>query len=456
MHSSVCREALRIALAAVLAPAAFAQTSYFKDIRPILQRSCQGCHQPNSKSGDLDLTSFSGFQKGGKRGPAYKAGAPAESLVVRYLTGDAKPQMPLGQPPLKAEEIDLFRGWIQAGGKDDTPAEALDTISADRPVSYAQPPVTTALAFSPDGTTLAVSGYREVLLIPSGGTTPRARLVGMSERIQSLAFSADGSILMAAGGTPAQFGEIQFWDVKTGKLLRSARLTGDTVFGGSLSADGSRAAVGGADNTVRIVDVATGKELFKIGNHENWVLATVFGKDGKRIVSVGKDRAAKLTDAGSGAFLENVNLLRGELSAVARHPSQDIVVVGGEERIPYVYMMDRPKNMKIADDTTLIRKLERQQGAIFSLAWSPDGKQIAVAGASPEVGLYDAETGKKLAACTGHPAGIYALAYAPDGKQIATGGFDGLVRVYDSATGQKVREFVPVPIEISSTGRSTQ
>jgi WD40 repeat protein len=397
------------------------------------------------RSADLDLTSFSGLRAGGKRGASFKPGTPAESVIVQSLTGEIKPQMPLGQPPLKAEEIELFRAWIREGAKDDTPA----TAAPAAPETYSQAPVTTALAFSPDGATLAVSGYREVLLIPSDGTRPRARLAGLSERIQSLAFSRDGAILMAAGGTPAQFGEVQFWDVKTAKLLRSVTLTNDTVFGGSLSPDGSIAAVGGADNTVRLIDVAGGKELHKIGNHENWVLATVFGKDGKRVVSVGRDRAAKLTDTASGAFLENVNLLRDELSAVARHPAQDIVVIGGEDRVPYVYLMDRSKNMKIADDTTLIRKLERQRGAIFALAWSPDGKQIAVAGASPEVTLYDAETGKRLAACTGHPAGIYALAYTPDSKRLATGGFDGQVRIHNAATGELVRAFVPVPLEIS-------
>src|SRR5262249_28406880 len=161
-------------------------------------------------------------------------------------------------------------------------------------------------------------------------------------------------------------------------LRRSLTLTGDTVFGASVSPDASKIAVGCTDNTVRIVDSSAGKELFKIGNHENWVLGTVFGADSKRIVSVGRDRAAKLTDALSGAFLENINLLRGELAAVARHPTKEIVVIGGEDRTPYIYLMDRAKNMKIADDTTLIRKLERQDGAIAALAWSPDGAHIAV------------------------------------------------------------------------------
>lgn len=237
-------------------------------------------------------------------------------------------------------------------------------------------------------------------------------------------------------------------------MTRSVTLTGDTVFGASLSPDASMAAVGCTDNTVRILDAKTGKELHKIGNHENWVLGTVFSKDGKRIVSVGRDRAAKLTDAGSGAFLENVNLLRGELTAVARHPEQDIVVIGGEDRVPYVYLMDRPKNMKIADDTTLLHQFERQQGAIFALSWSPDGKHIAVAGASPEVTIYDAESGKRESACSGHTAGIYTLAWSPDSRTLATGGFDGQVRLYEASTGHPIRQFVPVPLETSSSRRA--
>ena len=442
------------AAAAGLVPSAAAQVSYYREVWPVLQRNCQGCHQPNIRSSELDLTSYEKLRAGGKHGSPLKPSSPGESLLVRYLTGDMKPQMPQGMPPLKAEEIALLRTWIQQGAKDDTPVEAGKRVTPDASVRYAQPPVTTALAFSPDGSTLAVSAYREVLLIPADGTSPRTRLPGLSERIQSLAFSRDGSVLMAGGGTPAQFGEVQFWDMKTAKLARTVTLTGDTVFGASLSPDGGSCAVGGADNTVRILDVASGKELHKIGNHENWVLATVFGRDGKRVVSVGRDRAAKLTDTSSGAFLENINLLRGELTAVARHPSEELVVIGGEDRVPYLYLMDRPKNMKIADDTTLVRQLERQKGAIFALAWSPDGKQIAVAGASPEVILYDAESGKRLAACTGHPAGIYALAYTADGKRLATGGFDGHVRIYDSASGGLIRDFVPVPLEVTLAGRA--
>jgi WD40 repeat protein len=426
-----------------------ADASYFHDIRPILQRQCQGCHQPNLKSSNLDLTTYEGLSAGGKRGPAL-------ALIVKYLTGEMKPQMPLGQPALPAEQIELVRAWVASGGKDDTPAEARETSAANAPIVYTQPPVITAIAFSPDGKSLAVSGNREVLVHALDGGTPPKRLAGLSDRILSLAFSKDGSLLAAGGGTPARFGEIQLWDVAAGTLRRSVVLTGDTVFGVSLSPDGSRVAAGCTDNTVRIVETAGGKELFKMGAHENWVLGTVFSVDGKRVVSVGRDRAAKLTDAGTGGFQENVNLLRGELTAIARHPAKEIVVIGGEDRVPYIYMMDRPKVMKIADDTTLIRKLDRQNGAITALAWSPDGKRIAVAGAAPEVNIYDADTGASVAVCKGHTAGIYTVAFSPDSGVLAAGGFDGMVRLYDAGTGKLKREFIPVPLEKSGEARGSK
>ncbi len=293
---------------------------------------------------------------------------------------------------------------------------------------------------------LAVSGNREILLHHADGSGLIRRLPGKAERILSIAFSADGSLLVAGGGTPARSGEVQFWDPANGKLLRSAEVTSDTVFGASLSPDAKKVAVGCTDNTVRVFDAATAKELYKISSHENWVLGTVFGVDSKRLVSVSRDRAAKLVDANAGQFLENVNQMRGELSAVARHPKLDLIVIGGEDRIPLIYMMDRTRNMKVGEEATLVRKLEVQDGAIFALDWSPDGKRIAVAGASPKVNLYDAESGARVASCGGHSAGIYSVTFSPDGARVATGGFDGQVRIYHASDCSLEKAMVPVPI----------
>ena len=421
--------------------------SYFRHIWPIIQQRCQGCHQPALQKADLLMTTYEAFKKGGQIGPSFVPGEPENSLVMAYLTGEEEPQMPQKAEPLSEHEIGLFREWIRNGALDDTPEELRNRKLSTEPPVYDLPPVITALAYSPDGNLLATSGFREVLVHKSNGSGIQARLVGISARIQSLQFSSNGQFLMAAGGTPAQFGEIQVWHVRTRRLFRSTTACYDTVFGASYSPDSKKVVFGCSDNTVRVVETDEGEELLKMRHHENWVLSAVFGIDGKRVVSVGRDRAAKLIDAESGAFIENLNLLRGELTALARHPSRDAVMIAGEDRVPYYYLMDRPRKMLIADDSTLIREFERQAGEVFALAFSADGKKVAIAGVSAEVGVYDVETGKRLVTCRGHNGGIYALVFHPDGELLTTGGFDGLVRTYAVDSGRLTNEFIPVPIE---------
>lgn len=448
MHPAITLLALT-PLAGVLY--AQAPVSFEKQIRPILVRNCQGCHQPASRQSDLALTSFTDFKTGGRKGAGFIPGEPEKSVVISYLTGEAKPQMPFGGKPLPEDQIELMRRWIREGAKDDSAPETAETRVPDRPTVYHSAPVITALAISPDGRTLAVSGYREILLHKAEGGLI-ARLPGISERIHSLVFSPDGATLAAVGGSPARFGEVEIWDVATQKLKHSLVVTNDTLFGASFSPDGARLAFGASDKSVRVVDVAAGKEIRKIDNHEDWVFATAFGIDGKRLVSVSRDRAAKLLDPATGAFIENVNLLREGLTAVARHPRKDWVLVGGAEGVPYLYMMDRPRAMRIADDSTLIRKFEKQDGPILTVAISPDAKLIAVGGEIGDVRVYDLETGDPVAKCSGQQGGVYAVQFYPDGKRLAAAGFDGTVRIYDTS-GKMEQAFVPVPLEKAEAAR---
>ncbi len=92
------------------------QVSFYRQVRPILQRHCSGCHQPAKKGGQLLLTSFADFQKGGENGEAFTPGKPDESLILDYISGD-KPEMPLNAEPLDKKQVDLIARWIKEGAK---------------------------------------------------------------------------------------------------------------------------------------------------------------------------------------------------------------------------------------------------------------------------------------------------------------------------------------------------
>jgi WD40 repeat protein len=427
--------------------------SFYRHVRPILQRSCSGCHQPAKRGGGLLLTSYEGVKKGGEAGPAFVAGKPDDSTIVQYVSG-AKPEMPKNGEKLKPVQIDLIRQWIAEGAKDDTPEGVKDPVTSENPPKYASPPVIAALAYSPDSSLLAVSGSHEILLHHADGSKLVARLIGRAQRIESLCFSPDGKILGAVGGTPALFGEAQFWNVDSKKLSLEVPVTYDSLYGASFNNDGKLFAFGGADNRARILRVTDGKETMRFDAHSDYVLGTTFSLKQDYLISVSRDMSMKLIVVENGQFVDNITsitpgALKGGLVAVQRHPSREQVLTGGADGEPMLYQIFRTKVRVIGDDFNRIRGYEPLPGRIFSLQFNKDGSQFVV-GASTATGgtarIYSTDDGKLLHDLPKIAGPVYAVAFRPDGKQVAVAGFEGKVRLYDAAKGTLVKEFLPVEI----------
>lgn len=459
-----------------------AAVSYYRQIRPIMQRHCSGCHQPAKLGGKLLLTSFEGFRKGGESGESFTPGKPDESLILDYISGD-EPEMPLNQEPLKKEQVALIARWIQEGAKDDTPETAKDTITAENPPKYENAPVITALAYSPDGTQLAVSGFHETLIHKSDGSGLISRLVGRSQRIENVQFSSDGKMLAVTGGSPALFGEVQFWDVTNTKLVSSLTIGFDTLFGGSFNKDGSQFAFGAGDNRARVITVKDGKQIMRFDAHSDFVLDTAFSLADDHLISVSRDMSMKLMIIKSAQFVDNITsitpgALKGGLMAVQRHPLKEQVLAGGADGVPKLFKIFRTRKRIIGDDFNLIRSYEKLPGRIFDLALSGDGTQFVVGSSTAtggaariyKTGVFDEKTinnsgglgqvRQEVAKRSAEKAlvhelqgtgPVFAVAFRPDGKQVAVGGFDGQVRLFNTADGKLVKQFVPVSVMSEQT-----
>ncbi|MBI2806135.1 MAG: PD40 domain-containing protein [Planctomycetes bacterium] len=436
-----------------------ANVSYYKDVRPIFQQHCQGCHQPAMAKGGYVMTGHADlFKKSDTEAAGIVAGKPEISGVYQQIIPQKgkKPAMPRGKEPLSQREVTLIKKWIEQGAKDDTPASArLPSVDAEHPPVYKLPPVIDGLAFNKAGTLLAVTGYHEVLLHKADGTGLLARLVGMSEMVQSVSFSPDGKWLAVTGGNPGRFGEVQIWNVEKRKLKLSIPVTFDTIYGASWSHDSKLVAFGCADNSLRAIDAQTGSQVLFQGAHGDWVLDTVFSVKGTHLVSVSRDMSMKLTEVATARMVDNITsitpgALKGGLQAVDRHPTRDQLFIGGADGTPKLYQMFRTKDRKINDDFNRIRTFAPMQGRIFAAKFSPDGSRV-VAGSSSdgkgEVRVFETDTGKSVSTFKGINGPIYALAYHPSGSVIASAGFEGVVHLNDAATGALIRDFVPVPLK---------
>ncbi len=464
-----------------------APVSFYKQIRPIFQGQCYGCHQPSKSKGDYIMTDFVRMLKGGEEGNAIVAGNPDASYLLKEIIPNdkGKVEMPQKADPLHETQVALIKRWITEGAKDDTPASAKQQYDMEHPPVYRTAPLVTSLDYSADGKFIAVAGYHEVLLHRADGSGTEARFVGLSERIQSVRFSPDGKKLAVAGGSPGRMGEIQVWDVAMKKLDVSASVTFDTLYGASWSPDNKLIAFGGSDNSLRAIDAATGKEVLFTASSNDWVLDTVWSKDGSHIMAASRDMSVKLTEVANKRFIDNMTsitpgALRGGIHALVRHPQRDEILIGGADGIPQIYRMERLTKRVIGDNANLIRKFPAMEGRIFSVDYSPDGKTIVCASTLENKGtvnIYSADfdstppkevldvlmkpadpklqawvtSDVKLLKSVSFAGGIFAVSFSPDGTTVSVAGADGKVRLLDVAGGNITKEFLSVPIADEAT-----
>lgn len=437
--------------------------SFYNDIKPILQSNCNGCHQPAKKKGDYLMTEFSSLLKGGESGEvAVLPGYPEKSYLLDQITTDEDgvSEMPKGRNarPLHAVEISLIKQWIEEGALDDSPAGENNLYTMSQKPIYQKLPLIRSLAYSPDGRNLAQNGYHEVLIADTSSGKVVARLVGLSERIESVAFSPNGKWLAVAGGKPGKMGEIQIWDWEKSKLLLSHSVTYDTLYGVSWSPDGNFVAFGASDTAVRVINAKNGEAIVYMAGHDDWVRGTVFSDDGKSVFSVSRDKTVKQTDLQTERFIGNVTthtpgILSGGQNSIAVRPNKTELLVGGADGKAKLFRQATKAAPAGGGNPNQIREYSEQMGRVFSVCFNASGK-LCFAGSSlngqGEVRCFDVDSGKQLWSRMFKTSPVYALATPKNGKYLAVGGYDGQIRFLSVASGEIVKSYSLPPLASDS------
>jgi eukaryotic-like serine/threonine-protein kinase len=262
-----------------------------------------------------------------------------------------------------------------------------------------------SLALSPNGQKIASGGHRNPAKVWDVGTrqaTPA--FPGIRDVVFCVAWHPDGQRIAYAGGNGDQF-SVKVWNIQS-EREESPLPVGLEYPTVAFSTDpspllrGRYLVTGRSNGKVQLWDARDGRGLGEIGTHIGPVRVVAFSPDGRFLASASADGVLKLWDA----------TRLGEIEKT------------GPQEPRHKFTTHVP-------------------GPCSNVAFSPDGKRIAIGDTENTVAIREVETGKELATLRGHSGDVFAVAFSPDGRLVASAGEDSTVKVWDSQSGKLIRSF---------------
>ncbi|MCL4205577.1 MAG: protein kinase [Pirellulaceae bacterium] len=277
-------------------------------------------------------------------------------------------------------------------------------------------------------------------------TTPQpfVELKGHRAAVRSLAFSANGTILLSG----CQDNAVNVWDVPAGQLIKSLRGHGGGVLSCRFTDDDRVAVSASHDKTVRFWDIDGYEEARVLrgkilDGHLDAILAASFSRDGRQVITASRDRSAKLWDAVSGQ--ETRMFREGH-----EFTTSTVTFFQQDTRLLTSALDNSTRIWDVATGSEQVELRLMGTGLHGAASVSPDGRWILTGGnlVKDDQGqsgwiaqLWDGASGEQIRELRGHDSEVTAVAISPDAQWLFTGDRNGRCILWDRATGQERRRF---------------
>jgi WD40 repeat protein len=288
------------------------------------------------------------------------------------------------------------------------------------------------LAIAPDGKTIAFVEQRSVVRVWDLASDKQLHQLPQHKgQIHALAFSPDGATLAWGGVNDGEHIQLYLADVKTGKEVRRCQADGSWVRFVAFSPDGKTLASTGITQPIRLWEVATGKEVRQLGQREDYLGPIVYSLDGKTLISGYHNGAIAVWETGSGKEIRRWRAGPGGVDQLALAADGRTLVAGGHAGLVRLWDVNTGKEFGPAAG---------KQAVIERWAFSADGKTLVSLCRDGTLRHWDALSGQALRRLPGS-RDWYRASFAPGGRELATLEEDRIVRVRRTDTGKEVWRF---------------
>jgi len=286
------------------------------------------------------------------------------------------------------------------------------------------------IAFSPDNTLLA-SGSND---FPKpiriwNVLTGHAQVLKHPAQVNSVAINRNGRLL-ATGDIR---GTIVLWNLLSGELLRSWEAHGGKVSSLAFGPDGNTLASASNDNWVKLWDTSTCTLIKSFPAHIA-LTSVAFSPDGSTIAAGGSFALIKRWVVASGGELKDIRTgpypSYESVSSIAFSPEKLLAsgtILSGHPNTPRTVKL---WDVETGEEIEAFRSFIYQR-SVLSLAFSPNGKMLAVGGDSDAISLVAVEETRQRLVLQGHAAAINSIAFTPDGKSLVAGAEASAIKQWD-------------------------